>query len=71
MTIDVKWFSKHDFSRYSGKYVAIIDKKVVASGKNAKNVWKDAKKKFPKETPAIAKIPKKETYVLFVEIRIS
>ena len=65
MAVDVKWFSKHDFSRYSGKYVAIIDKRVVSSGKNAKKVWENAKKKFPEETPAIAKISKKETYVLF------
>lgn len=68
MAVDLKWFSKHDFSEYRGKYVAIIDKKVVAYGKNAKKVWKDAKKKFPEKSPAIAKIPNKETYVLIVNM---
>ena len=35
MAVDVKWFSKSDFSKYKDKYVAIVDRKVVASGKNA------------------------------------
>lgn len=64
LSVNVNWFSKHNFSKYRGKYVAVVGEKVVASGSNAKRVWEDAKKKYPKESPALAKIPDKETYVL-------
>ena len=49
---------------YAGKYVALIEKKVVAFGDNAKDVWNEAKKKFPDKTPAIAKIPKEDLLIL-------
>lgn len=63
-TEEINWFSKADFNKYAGKYVAIIGKKVVAFGENAKKVWEEAKKKFPDKTPTLAKIPKEELLVL-------
>lgn len=57
-----------DLSRYRGKYVAIIDKKVVASGTDAKEVWAKVKKKYPSKTPELAKVSKEETLVLRREI---
>ncbi len=62
---EINWFSKADFNMYAGKYVAIIEKKVVAFGDNAKKVWEEAKRKFPDKTPALAKIPKEELLVLW------
>lgn len=61
---EINWFSKADFNVYAGKYVAIIEKKVVSFGDNAKKVWDEAKKKFPDKTPTLAKIPKEELLVL-------
>ena len=51
-----EWFLKRDFSQFSGKWLAIIDKKVVASGKNVGNVIKEAKKEYPKKKPFITKV---------------
>lgn len=54
------FFLHNPLSRYEGMYVAILGKKVVASGISAKDVWDDAIKKYPKQIPTIAKLPKKE-----------
>ncbi len=53
-----------DLSKYRGKYVAIIDEKVVASGVDAKEVWAEVKRKYPGKTPELAKVSKEETLVL-------
>lgn len=63
---DYEWFIKADMSKYKGKYVLIKDKKVVFSGENLKEIMEKFEKKFPKETPMIAKIPKDELLILVV-----
>lgn len=55
-----------DFSRYKGKYVALVDNKVVSSGSSPKEVWEKAKKKYPKKTPELMKVPTGETLVLIL-----
>ena len=59
-------FLKTPLKRYKGQYVAILGSKVVASGKDAKEVWEKARKKYPKKLPTLAKLPKEETLVLKV-----
>jgi lysine/ornithine N-monooxygenase len=59
-----RYFIGIDLSKYRGKYVAIIDKKVVASGTDAKEVWADVKRRYPDKTPELAKISREETLVL-------
>jgi len=44
--------------RFAGKHVAIIDGKVVASGKSPMEVWKRAKKVHPQKKPVLAFVPK-------------
>ena len=39
-----EWFLKKDLSNYAGKWLAIVDKKVVASGDEAKEVNEIKKK---------------------------
>jgi hypothetical protein len=60
-----RFFVAIDFSRYKGKYVAVVGKRVIASGTNAKQVWLEAKKKNPTARPELHKVPKDETLVLF------
>jgi hypothetical protein len=55
-----------DFSKYQGKYVALINRRVVASGNNARIVWAKAKKLMPAATPTLVKVPRDETLVLRV-----
>ena len=62
---DYTWFTKQPLSRYEGTYVAIAGKKVVASGYNAVEVYKKAKRKTRKLQPIIAKTPSEDTMVLF------
>ena len=57
--MNYEWFLKQDFSRYSGKWLAIIDKKVVASNEKVNNLIKDVKKEFPSKRPFITKIKAK------------
>jgi len=51
-----EWFLKKDFKDYSGKWLAIIDKKIVASGNDVKQVIQRAKKDYPTKKPLITKV---------------
>jgi len=53
--------------RFAGKHVAIIDGKVVASGKSPIGVWKRAKKLHPQRKPVLAFILKDAILVLSEE----
>jgi len=50
-----------DFSKYKGRYVAVVGKRVVSSGTDAKRVWLEAKRKNPTARPELHKVPKGET----------
>lgn len=58
------FFLHNPLTRYEGKYVAILGKKVVASGISAKDVWDEVIKKYPNQIPTIAKLPKNEILVM-------
>jgi hypothetical protein len=59
-----QFYVSHDLSEYAGKWVAMLDEQVVASGGTATEVLELAKKKAPGRTPALAKVPKGEVLVL-------
>lgn len=63
---EFEFYVKTDLSKYKGKYVAIVEDKVVASGDNAKEVFEEAKRKTSK-IPTIAKIPKEEALILRIK----
>lgn len=58
------FFISAPLTKYKGKYVALVGRKIVASGPSAKEVWQNARKKYPQKLPTIAKIPKEEVLVL-------
>ena len=58
MADEYSFYLSTDLSRYLGQWVAIVDKKVVSNGKNAKTVYDEAKKRFPAKVPFIACVPK-------------
>ena len=60
---EFEFYVKADLSKYEGKYITIVDDKVVASGDNAKDVWNEAKKKTGR-IPTLAKVPKEEALIL-------
>ncbi len=57
-------FLKLDTSKYLNQYILMMDNKVVASGKDIVSMLKSARKKYPRKTPFIAKIPEKSVLVL-------
>ena len=61
---DYEWYVKADLSNYKGKYVVIIDKKVVASGDNAKMVLDFVDAKYPNKRRLLAKVPRDEILIL-------
>jgi len=59
-----RFFVAINFTKYKGRYVAIVRKRIVASGKDAKIVWLEAKRKHPDSRPELLKVAKGETLVL-------
>lgn len=55
------FYANADLRKYAGEWVAIIEDKVVAHGKSAKEILQDAKKIHPKAIPFIVKVPVKKT----------
>lgn len=64
---DFVWTVKNSIElqeKYEGRWIAIINKKVVGVGKDAKEAYSNAKKNVPKREPLLNFIPKKELLVL-------
>ena len=64
MSENFQAFLKLDASKYSNQYVVIVDKKLIASGKDIVSMLKTARKEYPKKIPFVAKIPEKSVLVL-------
>jgi len=57
-------FLKLNVKEYQNKWIAIVDGKVVSSTKSFKEAYQEAKERFPKKSPLIAKIPSKKVMIL-------
>lgn len=64
MTKNFQAFLKLDKTKYVNKYVVIVDRKLVATGKDIVSILKTVHKKYPKKIPFVAKIPEKSVLVL-------
>jgi len=60
----MEWFAKADLSAYRGLYVAIVDCAVAASGRNAKRVFAQAKRRFPGREITLWKEPDADILLL-------
>ncbi len=58
------FYLKSDFSRYAGKWVAILNNKVVSSGKSFKEVAEKIDKTPDSRKALIARIPEKMVQLL-------
>lgn len=59
-----EYFIKADTSAYKGEWIALAGKKIVSHGKDAGQVYNQAKQKYPKEDISLAKIPEEQTLIL-------
>jgi len=49
--------SMRDLGKYVDKWIAIIDDEIVSIGDVGKEVFKQARQKYPERTPLILKVP--------------
>jgi ABC-type hemin transport system ATPase subunit len=59
-----EFYINADLSEYAGKWIAIVDGKVVASGDRADSVYDEAKRKYPDKEVMLAKVPTADTLIL-------
>lgn len=64
MSKNFQAFLKLETSKYLNQYIVMVDKKVVAHGKDIVSMLKSVRKRHPDKTPFIAKIPEKSLLVL-------
>jgi len=58
-----EFFIDANLDNYTGEWVAICDNKVVAHGKNVKEVFEESRKKCPNKKPLLSKVPSEETMI--------
>ncbi|ODS36199.1 MAG: hypothetical protein A7316_02975 [Candidatus Altiarchaeales archaeon WOR_SM1_86-2] len=59
------WYVNAEFGdEFKGRYVAIVDEKVVCPGDNAKDVYESAERMHAGKNILLAKIPKDESLIL-------
>lgn len=63
MEENYQFFMRTNVDPYIGQWIAICNQKVVSHGMDVKKVFKEAKKKCPKERPLLTRIPNKETMI--------
>lgn len=54
----------NELGQHLGEWIAVIGEKIVASGKDFKEVYDKAKKDYPDKEPFIMKIPKETVMLL-------
>ncbi len=64
MNPNYNFFMKEDVSPYLDQWIAIVDSKIVSHGKDVRQVFEEARKRFPGKRPLVTKVPGKETMIL-------
>ncbi len=59
-----EFYINADLSEYAGKWIAIVDSKVVASGERADTIYDEAKRNYPEKEVMLAKVPTSDTLIL-------
>ena len=58
-----EWYTRQDLSEYAGKWISIVDKQVIAVGRDIGKVLRETKAKT-KKRPLLAKIPSGKLRIL-------
>lgn len=64
MSENFDWYLTADLQKEAGKWIVIVDRKVVAIGTDAGAVLQQARKDFPGKETLLARVPTKETLIL-------
>ena len=60
MSVESQFLMSLEKEQYRGKWIAILDSKIIAEGKDLPEVYKDAMKEAKGRTPLFEYIPEKE-----------
>ncbi|MBI4181751.1 MAG: succinyl-CoA synthetase subunit alpha [Candidatus Aenigmarchaeota archaeon] len=61
---DYECYLKANLVAYRDQWIAMVDGEIVSSGKNAKRVYEEARARFPKRRPLLARVPGLQTMIL-------
>lgn len=64
MTKNFEAYFKIDRTGLENKYVVIVNGDIVAKGEDIENMLETVRKKFPRETPFVAKVPDERMLIL-------
>ncbi len=64
MSVEHQFFVENPLSEYTGKWVAIVGKKVIAADVSLRNVHEIVKRREPEADPLFAKVPGDEICIL-------
>jgi hypothetical protein len=56
--------SMPDLGKYVGKWIVIVDNKIVSTGTVGKKVFAEAKQKYPDSKPLLMKVPSETVMLL-------
>ncbi len=62
--LDYLMSSQAGIDKYVGMWVAVVGRKIVASGESAKEVYEKAIAEFPDKEPFLANLPKEKVLLL-------
>ncbi|WOV93006.1 MAG: DUF5678 domain-containing protein [Candidatus Nitrosoabyssus spongiisocia] len=65
MTVEFEYYTKNDFSNYTGKEISILGEKIIVSGTDFTKVYESAKVKSGKHEPLFTLIPKINETLIF------
>jgi len=53
-----------DLGKYVDKWIAIVDDEIISIGNTGKEVFKQARQKYPEKTPLVLKVPSSTVMLL-------
>lgn len=56
--------SMTDLGKYIGRWIALVEAEIVSIGDSGKDVFREAKKKYPDREPFIMKVPRNEIMLM-------
>ena len=66
---DDEWFSQHSeefFKKYSGKYMGIVERKIIIVDEDFGKVFRKVTKEYPEKIPRISYIPREDELELLI-----
>jgi hypothetical protein len=60
---EYQFYMDTNVDKYIGEWISIVNKEIVAHGKDVKKVFSETKSKYPKIRPFITKVPEEHAMI--------